>query len=774
MSAVEDNLEVYEQLHKRQNTNEDQLDFSTNNNETENPNLGESNVYSNHNESGSSEINTMHAEGSFEQLSGEKSTNDSDGSIMNNNSNNNSVHPLLLQQLQNQQFATQQQQQQFSSSPQHQQQLLLLQQQQQQQQSYLQMAAAGQHLQLSSLALQNPQLAQTQLAQHQMALAAAAHVLPMQIMARMGQLPPAQQQQFHIQHQMYLQKLNQLQQAQARGQVIPQQQLQMLQAHQHYLAMLVAGGAPSQQLLGHSAQLQQQQGQQQGQGQQQPARPTGFGMFPPGHPLAQMQQQQILLQQQQQQMLQTMIASGKGVSNTNPTTSSTVTAAATTASRQVTQSPPGVGPENEERVIFRASTFASHKIPLPPWLQAQGEKTHSDVQLASGADLSKVKKKYRSSLCLYCAKIYPQSAWASLKSRKFEHEIFRKHEKSNSHQKALLELNKSAVSGNAVHVNVKKNSGALSSKHKSTESASDADSSDNVDSDGDDDEGADGEVEGGNDDEDGSSNKSSEGEAEAPVKMTVGHFLLDINVKSSSSSSSSSSATKPSAVSTDEVDSEGKDVREAEAGLENERAKSDQTVETSNSIEPDWLKCVSDFCHSDSQTKNGKDVSALKKRHKHMICEYCAEFNPNSAWATSKARLYDMDTFNEHSKSHGHTRAVIQRDLYFTSRQTQEKSETVAADTAAATSSSSSEFQPTESSHLSQQQAQTQATVLASTSPLVLANSSSSSSSSGVHTQHSSFPPAAPIVPSAFPIAGTSKPPNSHFPLANAFMSPGN
>lgn len=73
---------------------------------------------------------------------------------------------------------------------------------------------------------------------------------------------------------------------------------------------------------------------------------------------------------------------------------------------------------------------------LPVWLSATGEKQHSEKQLQSGVDLSRTKKKYRMSLCLYCAKFCPSSPWATMKSRKYEHEIFKKHEKSFSHVSA--------------------------------------------------------------------------------------------------------------------------------------------------------------------------------------------------------------------------------------------------------------------------------------------------------------------------------------------------
>ena len=37
------------------------------------------------------------------------------------------------------------------------------------------------------------------------------------------------------------------------------------------------------------------------------------------------------------------------------------------------------------------------------WLQAGGPKRHSDVQIQSGENLTNLKRKYKQSLCLYCA-----------------------------------------------------------------------------------------------------------------------------------------------------------------------------------------------------------------------------------------------------------------------------------------------------------------------------------------------------------------------------------
>ena len=43
------------------------------------------------------------------------------------------------------------------------------------------------------------------------------------------------------------------------------------------------------------------------------------------------------------------------------------------------------------------------RIPAPMWLQAGGPKRHSDMQIRSGENLNHLKRKYKQSLCLYCA-----------------------------------------------------------------------------------------------------------------------------------------------------------------------------------------------------------------------------------------------------------------------------------------------------------------------------------------------------------------------------------
>lgn len=73
---------------------------------------------------------------------------------------------------------------------------------------------------------------------------------------------------------------------------------------------------------------------------------------------------------------------------------------------------------------------------VPDWLLVQGDLTYSDGQLQSGQDLSKTKKKYRLLMCSYCAAYNIQSAWASMRLRKFETGIMAEHERSAPHRRA--------------------------------------------------------------------------------------------------------------------------------------------------------------------------------------------------------------------------------------------------------------------------------------------------------------------------------------------------
>lgn len=132
--------------------------------------------------------NNQNSENIEEDLSDASEQNNSEETEEDRNENPNSdgAYYTAEQQLQLQQ---QRQQQQQIFHYQHQQ---LLQQQH---------MAALQHMNQAP----NSNLSHLQLQQNQIAMAATSYGLPMHIMARMSQLPAAQQQQFHIQHQLYIQ-----------------------------------------------------------------------------------------------------------------------------------------------------------------------------------------------------------------------------------------------------------------------------------------------------------------------------------------------------------------------------------------------------------------------------------------------------------------------------------------------------------------------------------------------------------------------------------------
>ena len=237
--------------------------------------------------------------------------------------------------------------------------------------------------------------------------------LPIQIMNKIGQLPINQQHQFFIQHQMYMQNLQISQETQLRGQSISPEILQSIQNHQKFIGVLV--GQTEENL--NSPNLEKLNN----------VNPITFS---PQNPI-------FNHSCSTDEMVSINLLSKEFALNKLPV------------------------PTN---LRLPTKSVTTQKIPLPPWLQYHGEKTHSDQQLSSENNLSNVKKKYRKSMCMYCAKIYPESAWATLKSRKFEHEIFKNHEKSTVHQRSLLELNKSSLTDNFnSNINNNNNLSAISS-----------------------------------------------------------------------------------------------------------------------------------------------------------------------------------------------------------------------------------------------------------------------------------------------------------------------
>jgi hypothetical protein len=77
---------------------------------------------------------------------------------------------------------------------------------------------------------------------------------------------------------------------------------------------------------------------------------------------------------------------------------------------------------------------------LPPWVQVIGKCCHSNKQVSRGIDLTDVKKIYRQTNCIICAKYNPDSPWAKLKPRMCRQAAFEMHESSRHHLRALENL----------------------------------------------------------------------------------------------------------------------------------------------------------------------------------------------------------------------------------------------------------------------------------------------------------------------------------------------
>lgn len=98
---------------------------------------------------------------------------------------------------------------------------------------------------------------------------------------------------------------------------------------------------------------------------------------------------------------------------------------------------------NSLETLTNAIRKPRSKTTSPVWLYSiPGKRSYSDEQLChyTDSDLQKqgIKRKYVMSLCLVC-KEYGESnsSWANFRKHKYEKEIFKKHENSNSHKNAL-------------------------------------------------------------------------------------------------------------------------------------------------------------------------------------------------------------------------------------------------------------------------------------------------------------------------------------------------
>lgn len=244
------------------------------------------------------------------------------------------------------------------------------------------------------------------------------------------------------------------------------------------------------------------------------------------------------------------------------------------------------------------------KRELPDWLESKGDFVHSDAQLKSGADLSKMKRKYKIVRCKYCAEYNSTDApWAVAKSRKFEAENFQEHERSTHHMKAVLRRSLQlgiSLSQNFANPNQRKVPLPLPLSHSSSSSQ--------------------GEFHPLNTD----ANSLSQAMVYMrPMDMTESDYLS--------------------------------------RHIESRSARKAPLMKTRQA--PVWLKSEGKLVHSERQVLTGSNLSKVKKKYKLIMCTICQQFNPSSPWAHWKTRKYEAAVLNEHERSHHHRKALTSRDL---------------------------------------------------------------------------------------------------------------
>lgn len=261
-----------------------------------------------------------------------------------------------------------------------------------------------------------------------------------------------------------------------------------------------------------------------------------------------------------------------------------------------------------------------------PWLIASNELCHSDNQIASGMDLSNVKKKYKKMFCLWCAEFNPNTPWAHLKARKFESDVFTDHERSVHHRKALFSrqaAGSSALSSNP-HSSIPSfplADSLLVSKSATTSSGSSSILPHSV--------------------------------------MEVAPLALSNPLPSVSSSSHSMSLSSQSA------DSLTPDTpRKSEQSMSSDlSAIYDHALRPRQRFTPDWLRVQGQLSFSERQLTSGADLSRAKRKYRMMMCADCAEFNPTAAWASMRPRKFEQAVLADHETSLNHRKALQARTV---------------------------------------------------------------------------------------------------------------
>jgi hypothetical protein len=377
-----------------------------------------------------------------------------------------------------------------------------------------------------------------------------------------------------------------------------------------------------------------------------------------------------------------------------PASASEGTATASEASSSKEPVTPAAKP-----AVDKGSTGTKEKsrksLIVPAWLHAEGQRIHSATQNSGGDPdkLSKSKKKYRQSFCLWCAKFHPTSPWGSLKLRKYEQEAFCKHEKSFVHQKAVGDLNKAIANGEIADYSadlVDSLAAAGVTKASSTLPPVGGVVGDDEDAEaaakdpkavGKRKRGAATAVEAvsgsGADDEPAAkaakdttttatTSTTTTGAAEATTTpTTAATTATTLSNRSATTTVSnpdgsertvlkrgSKKRTKMAKKAAEEEGEAGADVTADDAAPKGKkRTKADRLPI------PVWVDAIGEMQHSAHQLAEKEkpestlDLAKAKKKYRQSQCSFCALFHPASPWGTMKLRKFETETFVKHEKS---------------------------------------------------------------------------------------------------------------------------
>lgn len=286
--------------------------------------------------------------------------------------------------------------------------------------------------------------------------------------------------------------------------------------------------------------------------------------------------------------------------------------------------------DKKDGITYDHTNVNQEKVPPPvkraitnfPWLLIQWEACYSSKQETSGLDLTGAKKKYRRMQCLYCAEFNPNTRWALMNPRKFEHQVFKEHQESNNHKKAVQHLFESKGMEPPAEVLASMEfsnpiiTGETKLKTQKKRPLSTGGNIDGVDLMAD--------------------SSDSEGE------LVLGKQPTPVARKSAKKPRKDNVIVNPDGVVT--------------------------TVSPSvnrRMVKPVWLETHGTMCYSQRQqiqADAGTIPAHVKKKYKKLRCLYCAEFNPDSIWAQVLPRKCESAVLIEHERSQCHQKALRRRE----------------------------------------------------------------------------------------------------------------